>query len=647
MGKEKSTILDKAVFFDELPEKIKKAFYQTATTKIFKDGHTLIQKGDISQFLFLIIKGRVSIIRTDQDSDEILKYLGTSDVFGTGIILNRSEAAKFEAKQNIETLCWDKKTLQKLIKRFPELKKHLEVRASIFKYALQITQFIRKNSFMQNLTPPLINWLIDRSTLMFFPKESYICRDKIIGKHFYILLKGQARIVKNNKNISTVYPGTCFGEMALVGKGKRTAHVIASEDCEVLALSKDNFNHLCKASKFFNHAMQTLAGHRTSENTKSYKTHEVIFIANATNHPSNCLTENLAKSLHKQFQAKVLIVTTKKLNRACSSKAKHHFKTKCLSTKDITPNTIDAIAKKLSVDFVIISTEKEHEKKINAQMKAALNIVVFFVPNASVDYPYGESQVRFIHYAVLSSKKETCKGKITRRGSVKIFMADEDCHDPLFVTSVDRLARQICRKTIGVALGGGGAWGIAHCALLQKLHDIGIPVDYVSGASFGSIVGSFYCSLGIAGLGELLRSQPELVTIVTASLISSKAIGFYIDRKIPDKFIEDLTTPFFPVAVNILDGNEVVFTKGNLGDAVRASGSFPGVFGPSWINGKKYVDGGILNNVPVSALENAGADYVISSNVIPQPNTLMDLKRNNPFFKLAKTHSPFQRLGIL
>ncbi|MBU0506426.1 cyclic nucleotide-binding domain-containing protein, partial [bacterium] len=101
MGKEKSTILDKAVFFDELPEKIKKAFYQTATTKIFKDGHTLIQKGDISQFLFLIIKGRVSIIRTDQDSDEILKYLGTSDVFGTGIILNRSEAAKFEAKQNI------------------------------------------------------------------------------------------------------------------------------------------------------------------------------------------------------------------------------------------------------------------------------------------------------------------------------------------------------------------------------------------------------------------------------------------------------------------------------------------------------------------------------------------------------------------
>jgi predicted acylesterase/phospholipase RssA/CRP-like cAMP-binding protein len=647
MGRELTTLLDKSVFFDGLSDKIKKSFLSAAQKKTFKKSQTIIQRAQVAKHLYLIIQGNVSIIRSNQDSDEILKLLGPLDVFGSGIIINREEGAKFEAKSDLSVLCWDKKTLNRLIKNNSELKRQLEVRSSVYKYAAQITTFIRKNSFMQNLTPPLINWLIDRSTLMYFSKESYICRDKFKGKHFYLLLKGQASVVKNKATVSTVYPGSCFGEMALIGKGKRTAHVIASEDCEVLALSKDNFNHLCKASKFFNHAMQTLVGQRVTENTRGYKNFEVIFLANATEHSLACLTDSLAHSLKKQFQVKILVVTTSKNPDFCRQKKHKAITTKYIPVNEVTPQRIDLLAKKLRVDFVIISSEKSDEKKINAQMKAALNIVVFFVPDARIDYPHPEMQVRFIHYAIVTSRKESFQGRTTRRGAVKIFMTDDDCQETQFSLSMDRLARQICRKTIGVALGGGGAWGIAHCALLQKLSDLGIPVDYVSGASFGSVVGSFYCSLGVAGLNELLRSQPELITIVTASLISPKAIGFYIDKKIPDKFVEDLATPFYPVAVNILNGREVVFSKGKLSDAVQASGSFPGVFGPTWINGKKYVDGGILNNVPVSALENEGADYVISSNVIPQPNRLMELKRKNAFYKIAKTHSPFQRFGDL
>jgi predicted acylesterase/phospholipase RssA/CRP-like cAMP-binding protein len=185
--------------------------------------------------------------------------------------------------------------------------------------------------------------------------------------------------------------------------------------------------------------------------------------------------------------------------------------------------------------------------------------------------------------------------------------------------SLSRCGRAICERRVGVALGGGGAWGFAHVALLRELKEAKVPVDLVSGVSFGSLAGGFLSSCGVAALEEIVDKAVKLQLVLTASSLVPPFVEWYLDALLERKRLEYLEIPFFPVGLNLQTGEEWSPTKGTVAYGIRASSSLPGFFSPVTEPGVRSVDGSYINNVPEGVLTREGADFIIASDVVQVP----------------------------
>jgi NTE family protein len=173
------------------------------------------------------------------------------------------------------------------------------------------------------------------------------------------------------------------------------------------------------------------------------------------------------------------------------------------------------------------------------------------------------------------------------------------------------------KKTLGLALGGGGARGLAHIGVLKVLEQEGFRADCVAGTSVGSLIGALLCcGYTWEQMHELARSTnwSDLVSIVVPKmgLINTHKLERLVDRLAGGRSIEDLPIPFRAVAVDITRGEEVVLKRGLVSRAVRASSAIPGIFEPVRWEGRLVVDGGLLANVPTHVARDMGAEVVIA-----------------------------------
>jgi NTE family protein len=177
---------------------------------------------------------------------------------------------------------------------------------------------------------------------------------------------------------------------------------------------------------------------------------------------------------------------------------------------------------------------------------------------------------------------------------------------------------------IGLALGGGAAKGFAHIGVIKVLEGAGIVPDVITGTSAGSVVGSLYAS-GLNGVQLQQRAmaldQADLTdwTLSTKGVLKGEKLQNWINAQVGNKPLEKLPRPFGAVATELDSGRKVVFRVGNTGQAVRASASIPNVFLPVKIGGKRYVDGGLVSPVPVSAAREMGAQFVIAVDITARP----------------------------
>jgi NTE family protein len=177
---------------------------------------------------------------------------------------------------------------------------------------------------------------------------------------------------------------------------------------------------------------------------------------------------------------------------------------------------------------------------------------------------------------------------------------------------------------IAVALGGGAARGFAHVGVLKALEARGVHPDIVVGTSAGSFVGALYAA-GLDG-AELQRAALEFHESSIADwglpargLLKGEALQEFVNRKVGQRPIEQLRRRFAVVATDLGSGEAMVFERGNVGMAVRASSSVPGVFQPVPISGREYVDGGLVSPVPVRVARRLGAQVVIAVDVSARP----------------------------
>nr|WP_320023293.1 patatin-like phospholipase family protein [uncultured Draconibacterium sp.] len=184
-------------------------------------------------------------------------------------------------------------------------------------------------------------------------------------------------------------------------------------------------------------------------------------------------------------------------------------------------------------------------------------------------------------------------------------------------------------KNVALVLSGGAARGMAHIGVIEELEARGYNITSVAGTSMGALVGGIYA---LGKLPEFKKwaialERHDMFRMVDFSfggngLIKGEKVLSKIQEFIPDALIEDLPIPFSATAVDLKHREEVVFTKGSLFNAIRASIAIPSVFTPITSDNTILVDGGVMNNLPISNVQRTEGDKLVAVHVnaaIPVP----------------------------
>jgi NTE family protein len=187
---------------------------------------------------------------------------------------------------------------------------------------------------------------------------------------------------------------------------------------------------------------------------------------------------------------------------------------------------------------------------------------------------------------------------------------------------IQRVARFIAGRAVGLVLAGGGARGFAHIGIIKALMEAGVPFDHLGGTSMGAVIAA-----GVAqewGVEELIeRTRYVFVThnplndftLPLIALLRGKKASRMLRENFGDVRIEELPLPFFAVSSDLTTGRIHEHRDGLLWRALRASVALPGILPPVTYHGHLLVDGGVMNNLPVDVMRQRGAGPIIACDV--------------------------------
>ena len=182
----------------------------------------------------------------------------------------------------------------------------------------------------------------------------------------------------------------------------------------------------------------------------------------------------------------------------------------------------------------------------------------------------------------------------------------------------DRITRIVTGNALGLVLAGGAARGFAHLGVYRAMEELGLPVDWIGGTSIGGIMGAALA--GHWGTDDAIRITRECFvagkpfsdyTLPVVSLIRGRRMARLI-REHYDFPIEGLQTPFFCLSCHLDTGEIKVHERGNLGDAVRAGASIPGIIPPAVVDRRLTVDGAVINNLPVDIMQRKPVGNIVA-----------------------------------
>lgn len=534
-----------------------------------------------------------------------------------------------------------------------------------------------------------------------FAKDDVVVRIGEPGDTFYVILEGELQVWDASeppRQMGTLKRGDYFGEMALLQGGMRTATVTAGRRARLLAVDKAAFDRFFlknpKAIEYFARVLsKRLAG--VTRGGRIQRATTTISVASSRGLKGETVVAfSLASILKHTTSTEVIYVEVKPGGEGQTSPLLHRLSDdpdaavgKFVSTGpggrptnlqiavppglaapaygDLLSNLISKLSDMFS--FIVVDLGSETPGLIQAA-SAYSDVFVALVDEPGEDPGIGDPRKMKIHRVINLFNPTSRPIPISRSEPFVI------PHSSVFAQSVaeaseylvahprsapalplHRLAHKLLGTSIGVALGGGAAFGLAHLGVLKVLEGAGVQVDLVAGCSQGSIVAVGYaCGFPIAdmiataqqlGVKKNFFFAADPTFFMKPGLLAGERFLTMMRPYLKGKeSFEQLVLPCRTVATDIETGERVAIASGSLEAAFRASSSVPMVMAPVRIGEHVLVDGGVADPVPAEITADMGADLTVAVNVVPRMKRGVE-NAVSAFIRKANAFNPLNLFG--
>ena len=454
---------------------------------------------------------------------------------------------------------------------------------------LQAKDILRGIHLFNNLSDADLELIASRMHRESFAKGTVIFREGDFGDALYVVESGQVAVVSQpmRETIAILGPGNFVGEISLLLGQPRTASLEVTIDAQLWALSKNDFDDLISTRPAIALEMMRELSKRLVNTTQQKRRHLTRRITALFGSHKGLA---LAHTLRAQLKSPVGVLPLPNTGMAGGGEVTISGGLMFLGNQDL---TVESLAESLS-----------HQVEV-------FKHIVLILPD-QLD-PLAQKAVDLANTVVSIGPPPAWVKK-------EVWVITDSEED------LQRTARRLTNRTVGLALSSGGSRGLAHIGVIKVLLEENIPVDLVAGTSAGAWFGAFF-ALGwdwprFQRFTEEIKNFNRFpnwdfnIPPRTAILKGRVARDKIINRTVENRTFADLKTPLYTVAADIFTGEEVVFDSGSLADAIRASLSLPVLVDTWQYQGRFLVDGGIVNPLPASVLRDRGADIVIASSVV-------------------------------
>lgn len=598
-------------------------------------GHVLLRQGEASAALFFVARGRLDVrLRRDDGSEAVIDTVGRGDVVGElQVIVGGAASATVVAADAAEVYRLQRDDFDRLCVASPAL---LEPLARIAARRLLRRQMLA-------VLPALLGALDDADLTALERRVSWrtLRRGDVLfrkgdpGDAWYVVTSGRLAVVEPARDgqperlLSEVGRGEGVGEMALVTGQSRSATVYALRDAELARFPVELVTELMAARPQVTHAMLRALALRVMQQGGVSRRDEggglAIALVPATPGVDLAgLAQRLLRALGRLGSARVVgsaQLHEVGLGQGAADRPQLHpswirvgaWLDEQSAAHRFLVLVVDPVANAWGLraighaDRVILVGDALGDPSPGALEQALLP--------AAAERPDARRLLVLLHASGARAPTGTARWLDARTVEAHLHLRLDRDDD------VDRLARRLAGRGVALALSGGGARCCAHIGVVRAMHEHGVPIDLLAGTSAGAMVG-YLAAAGAShqemrhSVDRLARARPfKGYTLPLFSLLRGERLSRALHEQCGDTQLEDLWLPLVVVSSNLTQRSAHLHTRGPVWEALRASGSLPGLIEPVIRDGQLLVDGALVDNLPVGVARERLAGRVIAVDV--------------------------------
>ncbi len=623
------------------PSEVVAACANLATRVDVAPGEALILAGSRSGSLYFLLSGTVEVrLRGANDTTASLARLGEDEVLGEiQVVTGQAATTDVVAITPCVALKIDGGLMRIIAEGFASFDERL---AQLASRRLRKLVFHRAAAdLLEGVQPALLDEFIAGANEVTLRRGESLFDQGDAADAWYVLTSGRLSVNEESagesRRVADLLPGASVGEMALITGGERNSSVRAERAASLMRVSRASFERFADQHPAFARRLMATVVRRLTDKTAARRGGGTLIVVVVRASDSPVLETALGQlGIALRAMAQAAVCTRTDFETAVGSR--------------IDPAASETHPLWSRFDVWLEEAQREHPLVVvdaghadDAWRRECLlnaDRCLWLAEPVADGEPHPPPALRAaLHAARLQAQRlpwwlvlaHPAGTRAPRNTRAWLDGEDFDRHFHLRLDdgqAMERTARLLAGKGNGVALSGGGARAFAHIGVLKAFVELGIPIDCIGGTSMGAIqAGMFAMGLSIDAMRQLnlevVEQRPfEEYTLPVVAVVASKRRDASIRHSFGDVRIEDLWIPYLAVSTDLRAARPVVHERGSLGVAAGASSSIPGVLVPVLDGERILVDGGIVDNMPVSWVRQRSGGTQFGVKVAPDDDLL-------------------------